>query len=197
MRQAMHHTNAPANLSRLHLDWRGFGVIRSFQHPKAGVSHMGWSGQRSIGHEDFAKGLYNAFVVLGDFDHVTADTFHIPECFRDRYAVKSLKEREVMCFAALMWSAETQPGLTKVANAFFAIVAARMAERGERRADNAKVYADSATSAARGLFIEPISWAEAWLSDFRDQPDNNDAFLFADHWQCQFEGYVHAIDTLG
>jgi hypothetical protein len=54
---------------------------------------------------------------------------------------------------------------------------------------------DAAFDSVETLFANPCKWAQRWLMDFRDDPDDNFMVAsFADHWQQQYAALKGAID---
>jgi len=46
------------------------------------------------------------------------------------------------------------------------------------------------------LKTNPYRWAQRWLTEFRNNPDDNFMVaLFADLWLRQYAGFRHAIDS--
>jgi hypothetical protein len=54
---------------------------------------------------------------------------------------------------------------------------------------------DASFDSIEMLFAHPCKWAQRWLMDFRDDPDDNFMVVpFGDHWQQQYAALKGAID---
>jgi hypothetical protein len=73
------------------------------------------------------------------------------------------------------------------------IVEAKRTRRGLRNFGSGYLM-DAAFDSVDRLFANPCKWAQRWLMDFRDDP--NDDFMlavFADHWQEQYAALKRAV----
>jgi hypothetical protein len=126
---------------------------------------------------------------LGD---VTAEKLRIPAAALVRYAEKSLLMREAICFVALSSVANPETKLPPVLMAYAKLVARRLNQRGVLGDPDA--FADASLGDVHRLLAEPYQWAQSWLAEFRNDP--NDTYmvaLFADHCQKLFQAYQQAI----
>jgi hypothetical protein len=69
----------------------------------------------------------------------------------------------------------------------------KMAERGLQMSRDQ--LANAAFDDVEAMAADPFKWAQRWLSEFRDDPnDNYMVFLFADHCLRLFQAHKHGIE---
>jgi hypothetical protein len=69
----------------------------------------------------------------------------------------------------------------------------KMAERGLQISRDQ--LANAALDDVERMVDEPFKWAQRWLSEFRDDPnDNYMVFPFADHWLRLFHAHKSSIE---
>jgi hypothetical protein len=123
---------------------------------------------------------------------MTPEKLRIPPAAVNRYFEKALVTREALCFVALSSVAHPETKLPPVLLAFANLVARRLNARGLPA--DADAFADASLTDADTLFKRPYEWAQSWLAEFRNDP--NDTYmvaLFADYCQKLFQAYQQAI----
>jgi hypothetical protein len=144
--------------------------------------------------ETYAQNIYNGLVAHNDFGDMTALKLRIPTVLHQAYQNKILLQREMLCFVALMASAGPDTNLRPVMGAFGNLLVSQIEARGLQM--NRDQLAEASMADAEKLFADPMNWAQRWLAEFRDDPnDNFMVFLFADHCSRLFQSYKGAIEN--
>jgi hypothetical protein len=100
----------------------------------------------------------------------------------------------MICFAALMVAAEPGTQLPPVMLAFANLLVGKISARGLQV--NRDQLAEHALRDVERMAAHPFQWAQSWLAEFRDDPnDNYMVALFADHCLRLYSAYKHAIET--
>jgi hypothetical protein len=124
---------------------------------------------------------------------MTALRLRIPTTANRAYHEKILLQREMICFAALMVAAKPGTRLQPVMLAFGDLLVRKLSARGVQV--NRDQLADHATRDVSTMIADPFPWAQHWLSEFRDDPnDNYMVALFADHCVRLYGAYESAIE---
>lgn len=142
--------------------------------------------------ETYANRIHLALPEADGLGDMTAEKLRIPAAALIRYSEKSLLMREAICFVALSSVANPETKLPPVLMAYTKLVARKLNQRGVQA--NPDAFADASLSDVHRLFAEPYQWAQSWLAEFRNDP--NDTYmvaLFADHCQKLFQSYQQAI----
>jgi hypothetical protein len=75
-----------------------------------------------------------------------------------------------------------------------ALLVAKLSSRGLQI--NVDELAEAAPAEVERMIADPFKWAQRWLAEFRDDPnDNYMVVLFADHCLKQFQAFKHSIET--
>jgi hypothetical protein len=123
---------------------------------------------------------------------MTPVKLRIPPAAVQRYLEKTLLQRETMCFVALMSCARPHTSLQRVMMAYGRLLIRELAARGIPADIDA--LADVSLTDVDRLLKEPFAWAQNWLAEFRNDPDDfYMVAIFADHCQRQFNAYKAAI----
>jgi hypothetical protein len=143
---------------------------------------------------EYAQKLYDGLVDHNDFGDITALELRIPRARHQAYQNKMLLLREMLCFAALMAAANPGTRLPPVMGAFGDLLVRKVAERGLQL--NRHQLADASIDDAKAIDIDPFLWAQNWLSEFRDDPnDNYMVAVFADHCLRLLSAYKKGIEA--
>jgi hypothetical protein len=156
--------------------WLGSEVKEIFQKKK-----LAWE-------EQYAQTIYDGLVAHNDFGDpaqlfgggVTALKLRIPTALHHAYQNKMVLQRELICFAALMSVAKPESKLPPVMLAYGNLLVQKTADRGLQMTRDQ--LAQAALDDVEVMIADPYKWAQRWLSEFRDDP--NDTFMvaiFADH----------------
>jgi hypothetical protein len=152
---------------------------------------LGWF-RRKSNERVKAERIYKTLVEreLGD---MTPERLRLPKATHRRYRQKALIYREAWCICALAVLAHDLH-LRGVLAELVAIVEAKRIRRGLRTFGIGYLM-DAAFDSLEALSANPCKWAQHWLMDFRDDPDDNYMLAdFADHWQQQYAALKRAID---
>ena len=155
-----------------------------------------WFRKKPSWERVYAERLYDGLVVGDNLGEMTPAKLRIPIAAYQRYKNKALLHREMMCFTALIAAAnpKTAPELPPVMLAFGRLLEEKLPLRGLHI--NVDELADAAPSEVEQMTADPFQWAQRWLAEFRDNPnDNYMVALFADHSLKQFQAFKHAIET--
>lgn len=140
----------------------------------------------------YAQSLYDGLVADNDGGSVTALALRIPTALHPAYETKILLQRELMALVAISESAVGDRDLQPVMLAFGKLVVSQCAARGlQWSLDQLVEYAFRDVEKLRA---DPVPWAQQWLAEFRDNPD--DTFMaaaFADHCRKLHDAYKAAI----
>jgi hypothetical protein len=124
---------------------------------------------------------------------MTALKLRIPTAQHQAYQNKILLQREMICFVALMQAADAGTKLQPVMMAYGDLVVHKVADRGLQITRDQ--LADAALDDVDKMFLKPFEWAQQWLSEFRDDPnDHFMVYLFADHCSKLFQAYKSAVE---
>jgi hypothetical protein len=105
-----------------------------------------------------------------------------------------LLQRELISFAALMQVAK-KTKLQPVMLAYGNLLVNKIAERGLQM--NSDQLAMAALDDVQAMITDPFKWAQRWLSEFRDDPnDNYMVALFADHCLRLHQAYERSIEQI-
>jgi hypothetical protein len=128
----------------------------------------------------YAQNIYDGLVAHNDFGDITALKLRIPTASHQTYQNKMLLQREMICFVALMETAHPESQLQSVMLAFGDLLISKLSARGVQM--NRDQLANSALADVGAMIADPFPWAQRWLSEFRNDPnDNYMVALFADH----------------
>src|SRR5262249_47798035 len=142
----------------------------------------------------YAENIYNGLVAHNDFGDMTALKLGIPTAAHRSYQDKIMLQREMMCFVALMSAAEPGTLLQPVMGAFADLLVRKITARGVQI--NRDQLAEHALRDVEKMMSDPGSWAQDWLAEFRDDPnDNYMVALFADHCSRLFNAFKHGIES--
>jgi hypothetical protein len=154
---------------------------------------FGWFKKKLPWQDEYAYNLYNGLVADDHLGEMTPAKLRVPIASYARYHEKALLNRELMCFTALMGSAHSTTELPPVMMAFGRLLVAKLAARGVQI--SLDDLAEAAPIEVERMMKEPFAWAQGWLAEFRDDPnDNFMVALFADHSLKQFQAFKHAIE---
>lgn len=99
----------------------------------------------------------------------------------------------MICFVALMAAANPGTQLPPVMLAFGDLLVTKLSARGLQM--NREQLADTAKADVSEMIADPFPWAQRWLAEFRDDPnDNYMVVMFADHCSRLFQAYKQAIE---
>jgi hypothetical protein len=153
---------------------------------------MGWF-RRKTDDEIYAERIYRALVDR-ELGGMTPEKLRIPTNMHARYREKALHYREICALAAIATLAQ-DTRLRGVMGALVSLVQAKRARRGLGSASRDEAMY-SAIDSVEDLFTDPFKWAQRWLMEFRNDPDDNFmVVLFADHWQRHWNAVKHALET--
>jgi hypothetical protein len=152
---------------------------------------LGWF-RRKSDERVKAERIYKSLVQRERGD-MTPQRLGLPRGTHKRYRQKALFYREAWCLCALAVVAH-ELHLRAVLAELVDVVEAKRARRGLRTYSRGYLM-DAAFDSVETLFANPCKWAQRWLMDFRDDPDDNFMVVpFADHWQQQYAALKGAID---
>jgi hypothetical protein len=152
---------------------------------------LGWFRRKSE-ERIKAERIYKTFVQR-EPGEMTPEQLRLPKAMHRRYRQKCLFYREAWCLCALAVVAHSLQ-LRVVLAELVDVVEAKRTRRGLRNYSRGYLM-DAAFDSVEALFANPCKWAQRWLVDFRDDPDDNFMLaLFADHWQQQYAVLKRAID---
>jgi hypothetical protein len=153
---------------------------------------MGWFSKKPSWEMTYAHNIYNGLVVHNDFGDMTALKLRIPTAAHHAYQNKILLQREMICFVALMEVANPGTQLQPVLRAFGDLLVTKVCSRLQMNRDQ---LAEAALSDVEKMVNSPFPWAQRWLAEFRDDPnDNYMAAMFADHCLRLWNAYRHGIE---
>jgi hypothetical protein len=141
----------------------------------------------------YAKNIYDGLVAHNDFGDMTALKLRIPTALHQAYQYKILLQREMICFVALMQCANPGTQLPPVMGAFGNLLVDKAAARGLQI--NRDQLAEAALDDVEKMISDPFTWAQRWLAEFRDDPnDNFMVAMFADHCLRLRQAYANGIE---
>jgi hypothetical protein len=143
--------------------------------------------------ETYAARIHMALPAADELGEMTPEKLRIPPAALSRFNDKGLLMREAICFVAFSSVANPETKLPPVLMAYARLVAQRLNERGVPADPDA--FADASLSDVRGLFAQPYAWAQNWLAEFRNDP--NETYMvaiFGDHCQKLFHAYRQSIE---
>jgi hypothetical protein len=153
---------------------------------------MGWF-NRKPWEATYAENIYSGLVAHNDFGDMTALKLRIPTAAHRAYQDKILLQREMVCFVALMAVAKPGTQLQPVMGAFGNLLISKISARGLQL--NVDQLAEHALRDVEKMMSDPFPWAQSWLAEFRDNPnDNYMVALFADHWLRLYSAYQRGIE---
>ena len=128
-----------------------------------------------------AERIYEA-LADGEIGDMTAEKLRLPKETRARYGENTLHYREAVTLCALLEVADKQPTtLHPVLQEYENLLETKRTGRGLNVGSREFRYAPSKTCSE--LKTNPYRWAQRWLTEFRNNPDDNFMVaLFADHW---------------
>jgi hypothetical protein len=139
-----------------------------------------------------AERIYRTMIgrELGD---MTPRRLRLPKGMYRRYRQKALVYREAWCLCALAVLAY-DPHLRDVLAELVTIVETKRTRRGLRNMGIGYLM-DAGFDSLEVLSANPCKWAQRWLMDFRDNPDDDYMLAdFAEHWQQQYADLKKALD---
>ena len=161
------------------------GTSRRSATPEAALNALAWE-------DTYAQRIYTALPASDSLGDITPEKLRIPPAAMQRYFEKALLQRETMCFVALMSCARPDTNLQPVMMAYGRLLIRELVTRGIPADIDA--LADVSLTDMDRLLKEPFAWAQNWLAEFRNDPnDNYMVVMFADHCQRQFNAYKTAI----
>jgi hypothetical protein len=171
----------------------GLSRYDALQILRGELGDMGWFSKKPSWEVQYAQNIYDGLVAHNDFGDITALKLRIPTALHQAYQNKILLQREMICFAALMQTANPDTQLPSVMLAFGNLLERKVAERGLQM--NRDQIANASLDDAEAMLTEPYPWAQRWLSEFRDNP--NDTYmvaLFADHCLRLHHAYKKGLE---
>jgi len=168
----------------------GYALRYVLSGPKASTGVTGDPGRSW--EETYATRIHMALPESDQLGEMTPEKLRIPSAALNRFYERALLMREAICFVAFPLVASPETKLPPVLMAYARLVAQRLNARGLPADPDA--FADASLSDVKSLFTEPYAWAQNWLAEFRNDP--NDTYmvaLFADHSQKLFHAYRQAI----
>ena len=167
-----------------------FGL--SLRYPAQGERLMWPFKKKPAWETEYAQNIYDGLVASNDSGNVTALTLRIPTALHQAYQNKILLQREMIALVAISENAAGDDELQKVMVVFGELVVSKCVERGLQMSPGQ--FAEYAFDDVAKLLIEPIQWAQQWLAEFREDPnDNYMAVLFAEHCMRLHHSYKTAI----
>jgi hypothetical protein len=154
---------------------------------------MGWFSKKPSWEDAYAERIYEALAASDHLGEMTPERLRVPTAAVQRYFEKTLLQRELMCFVALMSSAGPDTNLRPVMVAFSKLLSRKLSARGLQV--DIDQLAEESVQDVEELFQHPFAWSQNWLAEFRNDPeDNYMVVMFADHCQRQFNALKHAIE---
>jgi hypothetical protein len=154
---------------------------------------MGWFSRKPSWEVTYARNIYDGLVAHNDFGDMTALKLRIPTAAHHAYQNKILLQRELICFVALAEAAPPGTQLQSVMLAFCDLLVAKLSSRGLQM--NRDQLADAAFDDVGQMLASPFPWAQRWLAEFRDDPnDNYMVAMFVDHCLRLHKAYKHGIE---
>jgi hypothetical protein len=157
---------------------------------------MAWFGRRVSREMVDAQRIYESLAASDDLGDITPEKLGIPMAAYRQYRDKALLQREAMCFSALAVLADKDkaPNLFPVLREFARVLEGKHNGRGLRT--DIDKFADSAFADVADMTVNPLVWAQRWLAEFRNDPNDNYMVVrFADHCLRQYGAFKHAIQT--
>ena len=157
---------------------------------------MGWFKKKPSWDRAYAERIYDAYVSSGGLGSMTPEKLHIPRAAHRQYNDKLLMQLESLSFMALSSAANrnTAPELLPVMVAFGHLLAEKRSARGIKV--DVDDLAESCMVDVTDLIKNPFPWAQRWLAEFRNNPqDNYMVGLFADYNIRQYHAIKDAIET--
>jgi hypothetical protein len=168
----------------------GYALRYILSGPKELTAPVGEQGKSW--EETYATRIHMALPEADRLGEMTPEKLRIPSAALNRFYEKALLMREAICFVAFSSVAAPETKLPPVLMAYARLVARRLNARGMLADPDA--FADASLSDVNRLFTEPYAWAQDWLAEFRNDP--NDTYmvaLFAEHCQKLFHAYRETI----
>jgi hypothetical protein len=154
---------------------------------------MGWFSKKPSWEITYPHRIYDGLVAHNDFGDMTALKLRIPTAAHRAYQNKMILQREMICFVALMAAAKPGTQLPPVMVAFSDLLVTKLSARGLQM--NRDQLADIAQADVAEMIADPFPWAQRWLAEFRDDPnDNYMVAMFADHCLRLFQAYNRGIE---
>jgi hypothetical protein len=154
---------------------------------------MGWFSKKPPWEMTYAENIYHGLVAHNDFGDMTALKLRIPTTTHRAYQNKILLQREMICFVALMEAAKPGTQLQPVMLAFGNLLVSKISARSLQM--NRDQLAEHALRDVEKMISDPFPWAQHWLAEFRDDPnDNYMVALFADHCLRLYNAYKQGIE---
>lgn len=155
---------------------------------------FGWGKNKVRMEVQYAINLYEGLVAHNEFGDMTALRLRIPTALHHAYQNKILLQREMICFVALMQAAYPGTVLHSVMPVFGDIIVLKAEERGLQLSRDQ--LAQASLDDAESMFAEPYQWAQRWLAEFRNNPEETFMVaLFADHCLKLFSAYKSGIEN--
>jgi hypothetical protein len=152
---------------------------------------LGWF-RRKSDERLKAERIYKTLVAREGGD-ITPQQLGLRKAMHKRYRQKALFYREAWCLCALAVVAHDLH-MRAVLAELVDVVQAKRTRRGLRTFGRGYLM-DAAFDSVERLFANPFKWAQRWLMDFRDDPDDDLMLtVFANHWQQQYAALKSAID---
>jgi hypothetical protein len=143
--------------------------------------------------EQYAQNLYGAFVERNAPGDITALKLRIPTALHHAYQSKMVLQRELFSFAALASVANPGSKLQPVMRAYGNLLVDKMAKRDLQMSEDQ--LANAACDDLDAMIADPFIWAQRWLSEFREDPnDNYMVALFADHCGRLIQAYKYGLE---
>jgi hypothetical protein len=144
--------------------------------------------------ETYAERIYAALPAADNLGNMTPEKLRIPRAALFRFNNKSLRMREAICFVALSLVAKPHTKLPPVLMAYTRLVMRKRKARGTLADSDA--FAGASLSDMKSLFDDPLAWARNWLAEFRAGPNDEMAFLLAEHCRDLFHAYRQSIEEM-
>jgi hypothetical protein len=152
-----------------------------------------WFKKKPSWEEQYAQNIYDGLVARNSIGDITATELRIPTALHHAYQNKIVLQREFISFAALQHVAKPGSKLEPVLLEYGNLLVQKFAERGLRM--NRDQLANAAEDDVGAMFAGPFKWAQRWLSEFRDDPnDNYMVAVFAAHCLRVHEAYKRGIE---
>jgi hypothetical protein len=159
---------------------------------------MAWFRKKPSWETAYAERIYESLAAPDDLGDITPEKLRVPTAAYQQYRDKALLQREAMCFTALILVSGDKehkgPSLLPVLREFSCILEAKLAARGLQV--DIDMLADMAAVDVSEMVADPFAWAQRWLAEFRNDPnDNYMVALFANHCLKQYGAFKGAIET--
>jgi hypothetical protein len=154
---------------------------------------MWWFKKKPSWELKYAQVIYDGLVAHNNLGEITALKLRIPTALHHAYQNKIVLQRELISFAALMQIAKPRTKLQPVMLAYGNLLVNKIGERGLQM--NSDQLANAAIDEVEAMIADPFKWAQRWLSEFRNDPnDNYMVAMFADHCLRLHQAYKHSIE---